>query len=272
VRSQPLFVSLVAGLVVLAWVALWLLERSPDGRLLGAGHTSGGERTTAGFICIIGDSGTRHPNAVLLFVGGWMLMSAAMMLPTSLPLIAFFHAFVRKRPNRSTLVGLLVAGYLLVWVAFAVLVHLGDLGVQAVAGHAAWLDGNAWIVAAAIFALAGLYQFSKLKYQCLDKCRSPVNFVMQHWRGGPERRQSLRLGVHHGIFCLGCCWSLMLLMFAVSVGSLGWMLALAAVMAAEKNAPWGRRLSAPVGALLVLGAAAITVAGLAGGGLPLVRG
>jgi predicted metal-binding membrane protein len=99
--------------------------------------------------------------------------------------------------------------------------------------------------------LAGLYQFTPLKYQCLDKCRSPLSFIMGHWQGSHEQAQAFRLGVHHGIFCIGCCWSLMLLMFVVGMANIGWMLALGIVMAVEKNMPWGRRLSAPLGAVLL---------------------
>lgn len=100
--------------------------------------------------------------------------------------------------------------------------------------------------------VAGAFQFTTLKYRCLDKCRSPLSFVIEHWRGRDNRWQAFRLGAHHGVFCVGCCWALMLLMFVVSVGNLGWMLVLAAVMALEKNVPWGRRMSAPVGVVLVV--------------------
>jgi predicted metal-binding membrane protein len=99
--------------------------------------------------------------------------------------------------------------------------------------------------------LAGAFQFSKLKYRCLDKCRAPFSFVIEHWRGGDTRWQALRLGAHHGVFCVGCCWALMFLMFAVGTGSIGWMLALGAIMAVEKNMPWGRKLSAPLGIVLL---------------------
>jgi len=265
VRSQKLFLGSLASLVALAWIALWQLGRSPYARLPGgAPETAVHHGPTTGFFCVIGGAGSRHPTLVLFFVIGWILMSVAMMLPTSLPLVAFFHAFVRVRPNRGTLVLLLVTGYLLVWAGFAVLVHLGDLGIHAAAGNAPLLRAWSWAIAAGVFAVAGLYQFSSLKYRCLDKCRSPVTFVMRHWRGGAERRQALRLGVHHGLFCLGCCWSLMLLMFAVGIGSLAWMFALAAVMAAEKNAPWGRRLTTPLGAVLLLAAGTLALAGAFG--------
>src|SRR3990172_8139617 len=94
---------------------------------------------------------------------------------------------------------------------------------------------------------------------CLDKCRSPFGFINQHWHGKRPRLESLTLGLHHGAFCIGCCWSLMLLMFAVGVGSLGWMLALALAMAVEKNMPWGKRLSLPLGATLVAAGIAVLV-------------
>jgi predicted metal-binding membrane protein len=102
-----------------------------------------------------------------------------------------------------------------------------------------------------VFALAGLFQFSSLKYRCLDKCRSPLSFVLEHWRGHNHAYYAARLGLRHGAYCVGCCWALMLLMFALGTGSLGWMLLLGGIMAVEKNMPWGRHLSAPLGTALV---------------------
>ncbi len=119
------------------------------------------------------------------------------------------------------------------------------------------------MLGAATVALAGLYQFTPLKYHCLDKCRSPLSFIMEHWHGRHDRAQALRLGVRHGLYCLGCCWSLMLLMFAVGLGSLGWMLVLATVMAIEKNIPWGRWLSAPLGVFLLVWGVALFVGSIA---------
>jgi predicted metal-binding membrane protein len=100
--------------------------------------------------------------------------------------------------------------------------------------------------------IAGGFQFSALKYHCLDKCRTALSFVIEHWRGHGTRRQALLLGMHHGPFCVGCCWAIMLLMFVVGPGNVGWMMMLGAAMALEKNAPWGRRLSAPLGLGLLL--------------------
>ena len=103
------------------------------------------------------------------------------------------------------------------------------------------------MVGAGVLAAAGLFQWSALKYRCLDQCRSPFGFVSSRWHGRSPAREAFRIGVDHGLFCVGCCWALMLMMFVVGTGSIGWMLALAAVMAAEKNLSWGRRLATPVG-------------------------
>jgi predicted metal-binding membrane protein len=90
-----------------------------------------------------------------------------------------------------------------------------------------------------------------------------MSFVIEHWRGRDHRRNAFRLGLRHGVFCVGCCWALMLLMFAVGTGNVGWMLALGAVMAIEKNTRWGRHLSAPLGAALLAAAAAVLARGAA---------
>ena len=251
-RSDRLFAGLLAALIGLAWVSLWLWQRSPDGRFLG-------HEETAGF-----DSD--YGAVLVVFVAGWTLMTIAMMLPTSLPLVAFFRSLVRAREDGVRLVVLLVLGYLAVWTAFAALVHLGDQAVHATVARSARLEDNAWLIAASTFAFAGAYQFSSLKHRCLDKCRSPVAFVLARWGRGHERRAAFRLGVAHGIFCLGCCWSLMLVMFAVGLGSLVVMLALAVVMATEKNVVWGRKLSRPVGVLLLAAGVRLRTRGLLGAG------
>ncbi|MBI3080353.1 MAG: DUF2182 domain-containing protein [candidate division NC10 bacterium] len=239
VSDLRLFTALMGALIALAWLVLWAWGQSPYGRFLR--HEELGEVTFGGGALLL----------VLVFVAGWTLMTVAMMLPTSLPLVALFHALVRQRPDRARLLLLLIVGYLSTWTLFGVVVHIGDRGVHGAVEQSPWLEANAWILVTATLALAGVYQFTPLKYRCLDKCRSPLSFIMEHWRGRHDQAQAFRLGVDHGIFCIGCCWSLMLLMFAVGVGNVGWMLALGTVMAVEKNMPWGRRLSAPIGVVLL---------------------
>jgi predicted metal-binding membrane protein len=251
VNSQKPLLVVLAGLVAVCWLALWLWGTSPYGRFLS--HTELGQVR-------LGD----EPRLVLLFVAGWTLMTIAMMLPTSLPLVALFYGMMGQRPDRLRLLALLLAGYLSLWTLFGVGVHVADFVLHQIVARVAWLDANEWLISAGTFVLAGLYQFSALKYKCLDKCRSPMSFITQHWRGRRAARQAWLLGVHHALFCIGCCWAVMLLMFAVGVGSLVWMLALGAVMAIEKNVPWGRRLAAPLGGALIVWGLTLALRGLIG--------
>ncbi|MFQ5848795.1 MAG: DUF2182 domain-containing protein [Candidatus Methylomirabilales bacterium] len=238
VNDRRLFTALLVILIALAWLALWAWGQSPYARYLNHEELE--------VISLPEDT-----VLLFVFVGGWTVMTVAMMLPTSLPLIVMFHALTRRRPDRLWLVVLLVAGYLGTWTLFGATAHLADWILHEAVEGSVWLEANAWMLGAGILVVGGVFQFTPLKYYCLDKCRSPLSFIMEHWRGRHERMHALWLGVRHGIFCIGCCWALMLLMFVVGVANIGWMLALGAVMAVEKNMPWGRRLSAPLGVLLL---------------------
>lgn len=249
-RDRRLSLLPLVGLVALAWMALGVWGRSPYARYLS--HESL-DRAQIG----------RYVSLLLLFVLGWTLMTVAMMLPTTLPLIALFRRMTARRENASALTILLIAGYLAAWGLFGVVAHAADLGLHRLFESVTFLERNPWMVGAGTLLTAGAYQFSSLKYRCLDQCRSPLSFIAGHWSGRDERRESFALGIHHGVFCVGCCWSLMLLMFAVGVGNVGWMLLLAAVMATEKNLPWGRRLSAPLGIVLLACGVSVTVFALA---------
>jgi predicted metal-binding membrane protein len=241
IGHRDVFVPFLAGLIALAWIVLWLWERSPYGRYLAHGELGGLHS---------GDS--QHALAqAAVYVTAWMLMTAAMMLPTTLPLIEIFRRMTRQRADRAQLAVLLIVGYLGVWLAFGVGAHVFDLGLHEAFERVEWLHHSAWLFGAGSLLVAGAFQFSSLKYRCLEKCRAPLAFVVAHWRGDDSRLQALRLGAHHGVYCVGCCWALMLLMFAVGTGSVGWMLALGAIMAIEKNLPWGRRLSVPLGIALL---------------------
>jgi predicted metal-binding membrane protein len=248
------FLPLVVILIGLAWGTLFLWEASPYGRYLNHGRW-----TDVGFaaaLCSVLPAGNVLLPA-LLYVGGWLLMSAAMMLPTALPLIAIFARLTNRRHDRGTLLALMVGGYLTVWAGFGLAAHALDAGLHGLVAASPWFWTHGWIVGAAVLALAGAFQFSALKYHCLDKCRTPFSFAHQHWRGTAPRREAFLLGAHHGLFCVGCCWAIMLLMFVVGAGSVGCMLALGAVMAIEKNVSWGRRVTAPLGGALMVWAAAV---------------
>ena len=195
----------------------------------------------------------------MLHSGAWLLMIVAMMLPTTLPLLNIFVRITLGRGNAGLLLALLMLGYTVAWGGFGLAAHAADSGVHLATGRLGWPTTHGWIVGAVILALAGAFQFSALKYRCLERCRTPFGFVNSRWSGRRPTLEAFRIGFDHGLFCIGCCWALMLVMFAVGMGSLGWMLALTAVMAAEKNLPSGRRVAAPVGIALLVWSAAIVV-------------
>src|SRR5262249_44722702 len=140
--------------------------------------------------------------SALLFIGSWTVMTIAMMLPTSLPVLTTFHVVAGARKDRTLLVGLVIAGYLVTWATFGASVHFAELGLRQLVLASRWVEERSWMIASAILLVAGLYQFTPLKYRCLDKCRSPLSFVIEHWRGRDERQQAFRLGIHHGVFCV----------------------------------------------------------------------
>ena len=245
------------GLTGTAWAALFIWEQSPYGRYLDHGRWT--DIGLAAAICRALPGGTVLLPA-LIYAGGFLLMIAAMMLPTVLPLLRHFDRLTAMRSDRAMLIAALVSGYVLVWLGFGLVAHALDLELHHIARTWGWLVTNAWAVGAGLLMVAGLFQFSRLKYHCLDRCRTPLSFIIHHWHGVSPRRDSFALGVHHGVFCVGCCWAIMLLMFVVGTGNVGWMLMLGAAMAIEKNASWGRKLSQPLGFGLI-GWAALIVAG-----------
>jgi predicted metal-binding membrane protein len=249
------FLSLMGLLMVVLWAALWLWEQSPYGRYLEHGNWT--ELGIAASLCRALPGGSIVVPA-LLYILGWTLMTAAMMLPATLPLIDIFRRLTQRHQAARQLILLLVGGYLAAWGAFGLAAHAIGEGWLVVAHRLPWLALNGWVAGAAILGLAGFYQFTAWKDRCLDRCRTPLGFVVARWRGRAPRRDALRLGLEHGAFCVGCCWALMLLMFVVGTGSVGVMLALGAFMAAERNLPWGRRLSEPMGVALLAWAVAIS--------------
>jgi predicted metal-binding membrane protein len=243
-RDRAVLGAALAGLSALAWISLVAWASSPYGPYLG--H----------------DAGVAAPVPVeaALFTAGWVLMILAMMLPSSIPLVLTFAALIGRRRQPRVLVALLLVGYLVTWAAFGLGAWVLDRGIHVAVGALPWLAAHPQLIVASTLLAAGLWQFSPLRDRCLDECRTPLGFVVARWRGTSERRESFAMGIAHGVFCVGCCWSLMLVMFGVGLGSVTAMLVLGAITAAEKNLPWGRRISRPLGILLVL-AAVYAVAG-----------
>jgi predicted metal-binding membrane protein len=194
--------------------------------------------------------------SLLLFLVGWSLMIGAMMLPSSLPMLRHYTGVVERQHAPGSRTWEFVGGYALVWTAFGLLALLGDFGLHRLVDAWPWLEEREHLVLAATLGLAAAVQFTSLKDRCLRQCRPPYAFLVRKRLQGVE--SPIRLGVDHGLFCVGCCWALMLVMFAVGVANLAWMLVLTGVMVYEKTAPRGRDLVPAVG--IVLFACAVLVA------------
>jgi predicted metal-binding membrane protein len=195
-----------------------------------------------------------------LFVPVWTLMMAAMMLPSVAPTASLYAKTFRE--NRTVRTAGLVTGYLAVWAAAGVPAY----GLAWLAG---WLTGKhpgaAHIMAVAVFAVCGIYQLSNLKDRCLAHCRSPLGLLL-HYGSYRGRSRDLRVGVHHGAYCLGCCWALMVILIAVGVMNVVAMIGLAALVLVEKTwrrGPAAGRLAGA--AVLALAAATIWLPWLAPG-------
>jgi len=183
----------------------------------------------------------------LAFVASWGVMMTAMMLPSALPMISLYGATQRGSAGKGVPVALFALVYLSVWAASGVPVYFAHTLLMTLAGSA-----FAYVIAVILVA-AGAFQLSPLKQVCLRACRSPLAFLLGHWRAG--RRGSLALGWSHAVYCLGCCWALMVVLVAAGAMGLRWVLLITAVVAAEKLLPGGEWFArAAGGALLLLGA------------------
>jgi predicted metal-binding membrane protein len=193
--------------------------------------------------------GAIWPVAVIVFIGSWQLMTAVMMLPTSLPMVRAFATTAARQPRPRAAMAAFLAGYFAVWTGFALAALAGDAGLHWLVDRWSWLADRPWLISGGVLVGAGAFQFSPIKERCLAECRSPVQFLWRHYQRGVPG--AWRLGLRHGLFCLGCCWALMLIMFAVGVGSLAWMAGLTGVMLIEKTSRFGRRLVPVVGIVLL---------------------
>jgi predicted metal-binding membrane protein len=188
------------------------------------------------------------------FLAVWAVMMAAMMLPSVTPMLLLFQNIQTKRRGTPGFVStwIFLSGYLLIWSAIGVVAYLAVRLGSDLASRLSDADREKWApIALGITLMAsGLYQLTPLKRVCLDHCRSPLGFVMGHWRDG--RFGAMRMGLRHGGYCLGCCWALFAVLVATGVMSIAWMILLTLVVFAEKVFPLGRRLSPVIGAAFIL--------------------
>src|SRR4051794_18073394 len=201
------------------------------------------------------------------YVGIWVTMMAAMMLPSAAPMVLLFAKVSGSRREQGAFVPtwVFVAGYIAIWTAYGLAAYgVYRLIVAAGTDWLAWDRAGPYVAGGALVA-AGLYELTPLKDVCLKHCRSPLHFVLGGWR--PGRAGAFLMGVEHGGYCVGCCWGLMLALFALGVMSLFWMAVVAAAILVEKTLPGGEAFARLLAVVLValgiwVAAAPGSVAGL----------
>ena len=195
-----------------------------------------------------------------LFLAVWMIMMIAMMFPTAAPMVLTFHrvqAGKRGRGEPFVSTGFFVAAYMLLWGAMGALAFAGAAGGELIAAHAGMSAATAARIGGALLLMAGAYQLSPLKDLCLAKCRTPIGFILTSWRDG--QWGAVRMGLEHGLFCLGCCWLLFLALFPLGIMNIAAMAVVTLLIFAEKTLPSGERIAKLSGVALLLYGAAVLV-------------
>jgi predicted metal-binding membrane protein len=182
------------------------------------------------------DMGLTMGMAAPVFLGIWIAMMVAMMFPTAMPMILTFARVQSGRAARSQAtvpVWVFVSAYLFVWVSFGAVAFVAASAANELAENVMWLMDNAARIGGGVLILAGLYQLSPAKRRCLSKCRSPMSWILSSWRdrvGG-----ALRMGVEHGMYCLGCCWLLFVILFPLGMMNIAAMALITVLIFAEKS-------------------------------------
>jgi predicted metal-binding membrane protein len=242
--------NLLPGLALLALAAAgWVYLAYQAASMGGIGSAMGG-------MAMSGIGG------IVLFLSGWAGMMVAMMIPATLPLILLYRTIARNRlsPAQARVgIVVLLAGYLVVWTAAGVPVYAYSLFVQGAGSLAT-------VLPASLLVIGGVYQFTPLKGACHARCSSPLFFVLQNWRSGATG--AVRLGMVHGVDCLGCCAGLMVGLVALGMMNLAWMLTAAVIIFAEKTVPNSHRIARPLGVIMVAGGVVLWATSLLGGMVP----
>jgi predicted metal-binding membrane protein len=248
-RGTIVTVIAVIGLSIVAWVAV-IADAMHAGSM-----SMDSSSSTMGDMGMAAPGGAASASAALAFLIAWGIMMAAMMLPSAAPMIGLYGAIHRNSDRTGqggVATGVFAFVYVLAWVLFGVPVYGAQVAVDMLVDTSPALSGVLPYAVAVVLVVAGAYQFSPLKMACLRACRSPLGFLMARWRAG--YLATARLALAHAIYCIGCCWALMVVLVAAGAMGLHWVLLIAALVAAEKLAPGGVVVARLAGvALLVLG-------------------
>jgi predicted metal-binding membrane protein len=257
-RAALLVGAALLVVAVLAWVVLLCQARAPGDSVSGTMAMDG---PIAGW-STLGEG--------VAFIGAWAVMMAAMMLPSAAPMIALYSAVHRNigaTGQRGVPTALFAVAYGLVWAAVGVPVYFATLGVSALASSEEMVGMALPYGVALVLVAAAVYQLTPLKSVCLRACRSPLGFLIGNWRAGLDG--TLRLGLNHAAYCVGCCWALMAVLVAAGAMGLAWVVLVTLAVFAEKVLPRGEWTARAIGlALLALGVVVAAQPGM----VPRLRG
>jgi predicted metal-binding membrane protein len=251
-------VWLAAGVLavsLLAWIYTVRMALTMSGQALpmAEGMDHHGAMTAHGAMAAAASPhlGGWAPGATWMTFTMWTVMMAAMMLPTAVPMVLAFATVNRGQGEQGAVVpiGAFVVGYLGAWTAYSGGATAAQWGLERAALLSAATLAAGPALGGALLIAAGLFQWSPWKDACMTRCRHPLGFLLTHWR--PGLGGAVRLGAAYGLYCVGCCWLLMALSFALGVMNLAWMAAVTVLMIAEKVAPAGRLLSRAAGVAFV---------------------
>jgi predicted metal-binding membrane protein len=184
----------------------------------------------------------------------WIVMMIAMMTPSAAPMAFAFSRVSRSRAGLHAAIGsagAFLLGYLVLWTAFSALAAAAQMILERYALLTSMGVSTSPVLSAVVLIGAGLYQFSPWKYACLSKCRAPLGYLLTEWRDG--KHGALTMGFRHGLYCVGCCWLVMAILFVAGVMNLAWIAALTVLIVAEKVLPFGGILSRLLGVMAILG-------------------
>jgi predicted metal-binding membrane protein len=262
-RDRWIVGGCLAVLCGLAW--LWLVHMAGTGSA-----AAGGQAAMSGMPMTMSGPAPPPPGFLADLLAAfvmWFLMMVAMMLPSAAPMILLYARFARGVQAQGGALAptfIFAGAYLVLWGLFSLAAAAAQVGLIHVGVvRAASLSLGSARLAGGLLIAAGIYQLTPLKRACLDQCRSPLSFVTRLWR--PGWGGAIRLGLVHGLYCIGCCWLLMALLFVGGVMSLAWVAVLALVVLIEKVAPIGRRGAQVVGGLAIIVGLAMAL------GLPIPR-
>jgi predicted metal-binding membrane protein len=245
-RERLVTVTLLVLIPIAAWTWIALMARDMYGSMQGASAWM-----------MTAEWDLTH---LVLLWAMWVVMMTAMMLPSAAPLVLLYAGAVRTRGTgpAAPRIYAVAGGYVLVWALFSVAATALQRWLSSALVLTPMMEPATPWLAAAVLVAAGLYQFSPLKGACLRVCRSPLAYLLQHWGAG-DLVSAFRLGLGHGVYCLGCCWAMMLLLFAGGVMNLAVIVALTVWVIVEKLAPFGAHTTRLTGLVLLALAAWVIV-------------